>query len=126
MKKVVSPVFGAWTFLFLFPAFLESADVVDGQEVFKKKCAPCHYITKKRKVGPGLAGIRRRITREWAREWIADPQGTWERNDGYTQVLRKSVRDGERRTKTLMQFKVVKGPPGSEEIEAVLEYMDTL
>ena len=30
---------------------------LDGEKQFKRKCGACHFVTDKKKLGPGLAGI---------------------------------------------------------------------
>ena len=29
----------------------------DGEKLFKRKCGACHFVTNKKKLGPGLAGV---------------------------------------------------------------------
>ena len=58
--------------LSIFTVF--SADAQDGKALFTAKCAACHTIGTNRLVGPGLAGINEKRSREWLLSWIKDSQ----------------------------------------------------
>ena len=102
------------------------ASALDGKALFKKKCSKCHNKTKKKKIGPGLKGVSKRAPRDWAEQWVADPQGMWEKNEGYTVTMRKKQK-GTKRKKTKMKYKTMKvKPPTAEEAKAILDYVFTL
>lgn len=44
-------------------------DVAKGKSIFNAKCAACHKLNKK-SIGPALAGVTERRTREWLQKWI--------------------------------------------------------
>ncbi len=44
-------------------------DVAKGKSIFNSKCAACHKLNKP-SVGPALAGVTERRTREWLQKWI--------------------------------------------------------
>lgn len=46
-------------------------DVALGKSIFKSKCAACHKLGKK-SIGPALAGVTERRTREWLQKWISN------------------------------------------------------
>ncbi len=46
----------------------------DGGAIFKAKCSACHSVGSTRLVGPGLAGINEKRSREWLLTWIKDSQ----------------------------------------------------
>jgi len=100
---------------------------LDGKALFKKKCSKCHNKTKKKKIGPGMKGVKDRAPRDWASKWVGDPQGMWTKNEGYTATMRKKLKGGEKRKKTKMKYKTMKVvPPTPEETEAILDYAYTL
>ncbi|MDH5541405.1 MAG: cytochrome c [Nitrospinota bacterium] len=107
-------------FLFTFSASAK-ADPMKGEELFKKKCAACHNINDKAKVGPGLAGITKRHTDAWLTKWIADPQAVWKENDKETQELKSRMKDGAKRDKTKMKLKI-----DSNSIPDIIDYLKTL
>jgi nitrite reductase (NO-forming) len=49
--------------------------IAPGEKLFLAKgCTPCHTLGKGRKVGPDLAGVSQRRSREWLRRWLENPQ----------------------------------------------------
>lgn len=58
--------------LSIFTVF--SVDAQDGKALFTAKCAACHTIGTNRLVGPGLAGINEKRSREWLLSWVKDSQ----------------------------------------------------
>ncbi len=63
-------------------------DIAQGEQLFKANCARCHYVTDKRFVGPGLAGVRDR----WDDEanliaWIRNSSDFLKTGDSYATKL---------------------------------------
>ena len=119
MKAILTTV-SAILFLFATAPFA-SADPMNGEELFKKKCSACHNITEKLKVGPGLAGISKRHSDAWLEKWISNPQAVWEENDPETAEMKSRVKDGTKRDKTKMKIKM-----NSKDIPDLIEYLKTL
>lgn len=55
-------------------------DVAKGKSLFNAKCASCHKLNKK-VIGPALAGVTERRTREWLQKWIRNNQELRESGD---------------------------------------------
>jgi len=88
----------------------------------KGGCSVCHKVSSKELVGPGLAGISRRHTREWLVKWIADPGQTWRENGLETRGMKKRLRK-EIQAETKMKLL---NPLNREEVEAIVDYLTTL
>lgn len=54
-------------------AAMGPAQAADGATVFKEKCVGCHTIGGGKLVGPDLAGVTERRTKEWLTKWISAP-----------------------------------------------------
>ncbi|GAB4556526.1 MAG: hypothetical protein Fur0016_17500 [Anaerolineales bacterium] len=50
-----------------------SAQALDGETLFKEKCAACHTVGGGDLVGPDLAGVTERRDRAWLAQWILAP-----------------------------------------------------
>jgi len=116
---------------FAFASVASAGDAAKGKSIFnnkKKKCKTCHTITKKKKVGPGLAGVSKRHSEEWMKKWLANPQKVWTENDAETAKMKawpvqygKKSRAGKKKTK--MKLK----PPLTEaEIGDLIAYLKTI
>ena len=46
----------------------------DGESIFKTTCAACHKVTSQRLVGPGLANIHEKRTKEWFKKFVKSSQ----------------------------------------------------
>jgi len=69
-----------------------SAGAAEGEAAWKAvKCGNCHNQTDKKKVGPGLAGILARADEAWVKSWLADPEGVWKANEGYTATMKAAM-----------------------------------
>jgi mono/diheme cytochrome c family protein len=56
-------------------ASLDAAKADKGRQLFADKgCVACHNVGKGRKVGPDLAGVTGRDTRDWVQKMILDPE----------------------------------------------------
>ncbi|MBI4666891.1 MAG: cytochrome c [Nitrospinae bacterium] len=99
------------------------ADAGAGKAIFEGagKCGPCHNITDKKKVGPGLAGVSKRTTDEWMSKWLKDTQGTWDANDAYTAKLKSEMKK-EGKPKPAHQSKAL----SDQEIKDLVDYLKTL
>lgn len=61
-----------------------------GLDSFKKYCSSCHSIGGGKLVGPDLAGLKERATRDWAIAFTKDPKG---QNDAYAKKIRAEFND---------------------------------
>mgnify|MGYP003663891911 FL=1 len=59
-------------FSFLFVQVNLSAQ--DGEKLFKTTCTACHKLTSDRLVGPGLAGVTEKRSKEWLMGFIKNSQ----------------------------------------------------
>jgi len=89
MKKA-SIIFAALAVL--IQAQTAAAGAAEGEAAWKAlKCGNCHNQTDKKKVGPGLAGLMTRTNDAWVKSWLADPEGVWKANEGYTVTLKTAM-----------------------------------
>jgi cytochrome c2 len=88
----------------------------------KGGCSVCHKVTPRDLVGPGLAGVSRRHSREWLVKWVTDPAQTWRENGLETRGMKKRLRK-EIQAETKMKLL---NPLTGEEIEAIVDYLTTL
>ena len=58
--------------LFLFLSF--SLQAQDGESLFKTNCAACHRTTSKKLIGPGLANIHEKRSKEWFKKFVISSQ----------------------------------------------------
>jgi cytochrome c2 len=75
----------------LLPNLGAQIDRDNGKALFKAQCARCHYVTDKRFVGPGLAGVRDRWKNDDTRllAWIRNSQDFLKTGDTYANNLFK-------------------------------------
>ncbi|MCH7523884.1 MAG: cytochrome c [Bacteroidetes bacterium] len=63
------------SFLFIFFLFLGfSIQAQDGESLFKTTCAACHSTTSKKLIGPGLANITNKRSKEWFKKFVSSSQ----------------------------------------------------
>lgn len=63
------------SFLFIFFLFLGfSIQAQDGESLFKATCAACHRTTSKKLIGPGLANIHEKRSKEWFKKFVTSSQ----------------------------------------------------
>ncbi len=84
MKKFLSFVFFLLLFTF-FPKIKGNANEGDPNEgaiLFKKNCTACHSIDlEKKMIGPALAGVTKKRSREWLHKWIVNNKSLRESGD---------------------------------------------
>jgi cytochrome c2 len=119
MRTVLATIF-AFAFI-IASSNMAFADVAKGKKVFSKKCKTCHSTGTKKKMGPGLKGIKDRHSDAWLKKWIANSQKTWAENDKETQELKSRVKKGKTRKKTKMKVKLKAG-----QVDDVIDYIKTL
>jgi nitrite reductase (NO-forming) len=49
-------------------------EAVQGKQAFESKCLACHSLGGGRKLGPDLAGVTKRRTDSWLKNWLASPE----------------------------------------------------
>jgi len=52
---------------------LASANVTNGESV-AKKCLACHTVGEGDKLGPDVAGVTKRRSKEWLARWLKEPE----------------------------------------------------
>lgn len=57
-----------------FLLFSFSSKAQDGERIFKATCAACHKISNRKFVGPGLANIHEKRTKEWFNKFVKSSQ----------------------------------------------------
>jgi len=67
----------------------EAADIEAGKVVYDAVCAYCHRSDYDDKFGPGLAGIKDRVSDEWLDAFLQDPDQMI-KTDDYAKTLRES------------------------------------
>ena len=85
-----------------------------GEEIFQSKCSACHSIGGGRRVGPDLAGVMERRTKDWLQSFITSPKAM--------------IDGGDATAKTLFdEFGIMMpdNPLSSEELTAVIAYVET-
>ena len=61
--------------LFIFILFSGfSLQAQDGESLFKSTCAACHQTTTKKLIGPGLANIHEKRSKEWFKKFVTSSQ----------------------------------------------------
>lgn len=61
--------------LLVFFLFLSiSSKAQDGESIFKSTCAACHTTTARKLIGPGLANIHDKRTKEWFTKFVRSSQ----------------------------------------------------
>ncbi|HSR43245.1 MAG TPA: cytochrome D1 domain-containing protein, partial [Longimicrobiales bacterium] len=89
----------------------ETAAIEAGEAIFDTNCFACHTIGEGGRIGPDLAGVTERRTREWLVDWISDPMTM-----GQTDPVGREIAE---------QFEGQMGPTGlsTDEIHQVLDYI---
>lgn len=110
---------------YLLAALPSWADAVKGEEIFNSMqqgdCKSCHRVDGSKLVGPGLAGVTKRHSKEWILEFLKDPQSTWKGDHPETIELKERVR------KTRVPFTACKkNPMTAEQLEDLFDYLSTL
>jgi protein SCO1 len=68
-------------------AFVDDPSNLPGQALFAKTCGACHTVGKGRRVGPDLAGITTRRTRDWLVGYIMEPEKVRAKGDAAAMSL---------------------------------------
>jgi cytochrome c2 len=99
---------------------------LSGKTVFFNRtmggCDVCHRISEKKFVGPGLAGISKRVSGNWLKKWLKNPKEVWKENDPETAAMKKRL--GEE-SKSKPGMRLIR-PLTNEEIDALVKYLSTL
>ncbi|VAW12276.1 hypothetical protein MNBD_BACTEROID03-2576 [hydrothermal vent metagenome] len=70
---MVSKISTSFLFIsFLFSGFLLQAQ--NGESLFKSKCAACHKTSSKKSIGPGLANVHEKYSKEWFKKFVNSSQ----------------------------------------------------
>jgi len=88
--------------------------VAPGERIYLRKgCGACHTLGRGRHLGPDLAGVSARRTRDWLRRWMEDPERMLASDDDARALLR--------------EYGIPMAAPGltAAEIDAVLDYLAT-
>lgn len=110
---------------YLLGAFPSWADAAKGEEIFNSMqqgdCKSCHRVDGSKLVGPGLADVTKRHSKEWILEFLKDPQSTWKSDHPETIELKDRVR------KTRVPFTTCKkNPMTAEQLQDLFDYLSTL
>lgn len=63
------------SFLFiLFIILTTTIQAQDGESIFKSTCAACHRTTSQKLIGPGLANIHEKRSKEWFKTFVTSSQ----------------------------------------------------
>lgn len=113
-KKIISLGIG----LYLFTGFLLGQEP-KGKQVFESKgCLACHDFSGADKpTGPSLKNISRRVTDDWLKRWLKDPDAL-KKTDKYAQELDKKFP-----TSNMLNFNL--SDAEIQDIIAYLKWMDT-
>ena len=49
-------------------------DAIAGKQAFESKCLACHSVGQGRKLGPDLAGVSKRRSKDWLARWLKEPE----------------------------------------------------
>lgn len=60
--------------LIFFLTLSISSKAQDGESIFKSTCAACHQTTARKLIGPGLANIHEKRTKEWFAQFVKSSQ----------------------------------------------------
>lgn len=58
----------------MFWGFLMQSSAQDGEAIFKKNCAMCHFVGGGRLVGPDLIGVTTKRNEDWLMKWTKSSQ----------------------------------------------------
>lgn len=121
--KVLSYVGGS--LIYLLCSLPTWADAARGEEIFNSMqegdCKSCHRVDGSKLVGPGLADVTKRHSKEWILEFLKDPQSTWTSEHPETIELKKRVR------KTRVPITACKkNPMTAAQLQDLLDYLSTL
>ena len=96
------------------PAFSDSATIAKGESVFNQYCTGCHNF-RQDGIGPQLGGLTTKVSAEWIRQFIQNPQKVIESED-------------ERAIQLLNKYKVVMpafSALSNNDLNAVVAFLST-
>ncbi len=96
------------------PAFSDSATIAKGESVFNQYCTGCHNF-RQDGIGPQLGGLTTKVSAEWIRQFIQNPQKMIESED-------------ERAIQLLKKYKVVMpafSALSNNDLNAVVAFLST-
>lgn len=74
-----------WVFILVLPFQLglaqEQIETSAGEQVFQASCFACHGIGEAQRVGPDLAGVNDRRSRQWLQQFIRSPKAVFDSGD---------------------------------------------
>jgi len=74
-------------FIFILLLFINfSLQAQDGENLFKTKCAACHKTSSKKLIGPGLANVHDKRSKEWFKSFVVSSQSFI--NSGDTEAIK--------------------------------------
>ncbi|MBI3136459.1 MAG: c-type cytochrome [Bacteroidetes bacterium] len=94
-----------------------SVHAQDGQALFQTNCAACHKTTDAKLVGPGMAGITEKRSKDWLKSWIRDSQGLIATGDADAKAI-----FAEYNNTAMPPFPQFTDP----EMDALITYLETL
>ncbi|HLG02373.1 MAG TPA: cytochrome c3 family protein [Bacteroidia bacterium] len=112
----------AITLFFGFSAYAQDTTkaaggvAIDGQALFKVKCASCHGVGDKKLIGPGLGGVLSRIpSGTWKYEWVHNSSAMIAKGDPYAVKIFKEFNNS-----IMTAFPEL----SNDEIDAILNWVD--
>jgi len=112
--SIPTPSLTSITIFFGFLLFLSfSVRAQEGESLFKSTCAACHQTTSRKLIGPGLANIHEKRTKEWFTQFVKSSQTFI--NSGDTEAI-----------KIFEEYNKIQMPDqalSDSEINAVFEYI---
>ena len=100
--------------LFLFLGLALQAQ--DGEKLFKSTCALCHQTTSRKLIGPGLANVHEKRSKEWFKKFVTSSQSLIKSGDA------EAVKIFEEFNKIIMPDQVF----SDAEIDALYEYIKSV
>lgn len=98
-------------FSFLF--FQVNLSAQDGEKLFKTSCTACHKLTSDRLVGPGLAGVTEKRSKEWLMGFIKNSQ----------EMIANGDKDAVAIFEEYNKVPMPAHPFSDEELAAIIDYM---
>lgn len=66
--------FSSFLLVFFFLFNISTIQAQDGESLFKTNCAACHKTSSKKLIGPGLANIHDKRSKEWFKSFVSASQ----------------------------------------------------
>ena len=71
---VSKTLFSSFLLVFFFLFNISTIQAQDGESLFKTNCAACHKTSSKKLIGPGLANIHDKRSKEWFKSFVSASQ----------------------------------------------------